>query len=179
MRPDPETLRELMSYDPETGKLYWRFRDRSYFPDDGTWKMWNTQFADKEAFTSKADNGYYRGAVLGHHDKTHRVGWAIHYGKWPDSHMDHVNGDRSDNRLCNLRVVTPAENCRNMRRSSSNTSGVPGVHWNGKIKKWVAAVKDADGNQIHLGCFTALQDAAFVRKVSELMHGYHPNNGRG
>jgi len=84
-----------------------------------------------------------------------------------DIHIDHINGDRLDNRKSNLRLATPAENQRNRTKlASNNTSGVTGVYWHISREKWRAVIK-CGGKGIHLGDFTSFEDAVAVRKQAE------------
>ena len=86
--PSPEDLRQLMSYDPETGKLFWKERGAEWFTD-GTYhtaevqaQIWNTKYAGKEAFTPLNSCRYHTGAVLGKILLAHRIAWAITHGRW-------------------------------------------------------------------------------------------------
>src|SRR3546814_1707207 len=79
-------------------------------------------------------------------------------GKWPPGEVDHRNGARDDNRWCNLRKATKAQNQANARRRRDNTSGVKGVTWNKARKKWVAQIQ-AGGKRMSLGGFPTI-DAA-------------------
>jgi len=101
--------------------------------------------------------------------------WAMVNGEWPDGEIDHINGDRSDNRISNLRVVTHRENAMNRSRRSDNASGVTGVHKCGS--KWRATIKTSDGYKC-LGLHSTIEDAARVRYLAERAHGYHANHGR-
>lgn len=123
MKVTPEILRQLLRYEPETGKLFWLERGPKWFSDKPVGQQhnanaWNAKYAGKEAFTSVGFNGYRQGSVFRQGMNLHRVAWAIHHGEWPD-HIDHINRDRLDNRICNLRSVTKAENAKNLspRRS--------------------------------------------------------------
>lgn len=169
-----ETLLQLLRYEPETGKLIWLTRPRSFFSTDGECKRWNGRYAGKEAFTVSS-YGYLDGYVLRKMHRAHRVAWLMHYGSEPNGSIDHINGNRQDNRVNNLRVVTACENARNSAPKSTNTSGVIGVSpFKGR---WRATIT-ANGKQIHLGIFADLATAAAVRKAAEIAHGYHPNHGR-
>lgn len=107
----------------------------------------------------------------------HRVAWALHYGEWPDGQIDHINGDKADNRLDNLRVVTAQGNAKNRPLRSDNTSGHVGVYWVTETKQWMAQIK-VDGRQVTIGRYKTFEDAVVARKKAEEVHGYHANHGR-
>lgn len=92
-----------------------------------------------------------------------------------DMFVDHINGDRLDNRLCNLRLCTKSENGRNSVKPKSNTSGLKGVSWHRKSKKWVAQIM-INQKQIYLGLHKTKEDAhaAYV----EASRKYHGEFGR-
>lgn len=181
--PKPELLRKLLRYEPDTGKLFWLHRTPDMF-DDGAHlasvrcAMWNSRYAGKEALSTINKGGYRHGTVLGQTIFSHRVVWAIHYGQWPKSDIDHVNGNRLDNCIDNLRVVSRRENMRNAKRPVTNTSGVVGVFWNRSRKKWGAHISDNNGSML-LGEFANKSDAIAARKDAEKRLGYHENHGRG
>jgi hypothetical protein len=88
----------------------------------------------------------------------------------PERHqiIDHINGDPSDNRRCNLRICTPKENARNVNVTWSNKSGIVGVK---QIKsgKFVAQIM-VDRKTISLGHFSSLEEAAEARKKAEIQY---------
>lgn len=157
--PSPEVLRQLLRYNPETGRLFWKERRRDMFADDRAFGCWNKRFAGREAFTGTEVSGYRCAKVLSVALKAHRVAWAMHYGEWPIGHIDHINGSRSDNRIANLRLATPAENARNRRLQCNNSSGFKGVSWDAEAKKWKAHIKTG-GVKVNLGRFEDRSDAA-------------------
>lgn len=122
-------------------------------------------------------NGYRRVLVDGRVYAAHRLVWRLHYGVWPNKSLDHINGDRDDNRPTNLRLASPLEQMRNRATNGNNTSGFMGVTWSKSSNKWQATIK-VKGRLIYLGVFAALQDAANARKQAEQLHGFHPNHGR-
>ena len=84
---------------------------------------------------------------------------------------DHINGDKLDNRTANLRVCTHAQNCRNQKLKTSNTSGYKGVYWNKDVSKWVAQIR-IDGKVTSLGLFNDIKEAAKVYdKTARIHHG--------
>ena len=91
---------------------------------------------------------------------THRIIWLMSYRSlptYPSFEIDHINGDKSDNRLCNLRCATKSQNMANTSLLKSNTSGYRGVNMN--HGKWVAAIK-INKKKVHLGVFLEKEDAA-------------------
>ena len=173
---EPETLRELLDYDPETGDLTWRHRSMKYFKAERHRKAWNTRYAGKPAMRTR-DDGYRQVRILGKGFYGHRVAWAIHYGSWPESQIDHVNGVRDDNRVDNLRDVNSQENNRNMAIRSDNKSSIMGVSWYKARKKWRAQIR-ADEKQRHLGYFNCITAAAVARKAAEIKYGFHAGHGK-
>lgn len=175
-------LRELLDYDSATGALYWKKRNHTHFTDGKhsaphTAARWNSSYAGKPALTAIEPCGYLHGDILNQRYKAHRVAWALHFGEWPTGHIDHINGDPADNRIDNLRIVTPTENMRNQKLNSANTSGVVGVSWASHRSKWNAYIK-VDRRKIHLGLFNSVAEAAAARKAAERKYGFHPNHGR-
>lgn len=175
--PSPELLRQLLHYEPETGKLFWRNRSLEMFPDRRSANTWNARFAGSEAFTAVESKGYLFGSIFGAKYRAHRVIWALETGNWPVEQIDHINGARDDNRIVNLREVSNAENGRNRRRPDANTSGVVGVYWNRARGKWLTRII-IDGRQHYLGLFVDFDEAVAVRKAAEAAQGFHENHGR-
>lgn len=89
----------------------------------------------------------------------HRLVWLYVHGHMPQQ-IDHINGDRSDNRLCNLREATQSLNNANSARRSNNTSGSKGVCWNSKRNCWQAHIKPPGQKRVYLGRFDKFEDAA-------------------
>lgn len=184
-RPDitPENLRQLLRYDPETGKLFWLKRDAALFRPGNNKnpvsraQAWNKVNAGNEAlaFVNSA-SGYLHGMIGKKLVYAHRAAYIITYGTVPDE-IDHINGNRTDNRLENLRAVDRKENTKNTRRAVLNTSGTSGVHLDKRTAKWIAQI-NVDGRRRHLGVFLTRDDAVAARKAAETRFGYHPNHGR-
>jgi hypothetical protein len=172
----PSQLIEFLHYDADTGTLTWRERDIKYFTLTRAWKAWNTQYANTEAGSKKSD-GYLKVQIFKKQHLAHRVAWAIYYGKYPDGHIDHINGNRSDNRIKNLRDVTIQENARNQKISKINASGHSGIHYYKAGGSWAAYIY-CDKKKIHLGYFDKVDDAIAARKQAEKKYGFHPNHGR-
>lgn len=173
-------LKQCLDYNPDTGELTWKHRDKWMFPSDRGWKIFNTRFAGKVA-CAHHNAGYIHinSIIYGHHYKVlaHRLAWYIHTGFVPDKEIDHINGNKKDNRISNLRLVTPAENQKNRALQRNNKSGYSGVSWNKKASKWAAVIK-VNRNKVFLGWFQNKEDAIAVRKQAEREYGFHENHGR-
>lgn len=167
---DLSYIRSRLRYEPNTGKLYWLSH-----PDMPG--RWNTRWSGKEAFTSKTSHGYRHGSIGGKALSAHRVAWAMNHGAWPADQLDHVNHDKSDNRIENLRVVTNAENHQNSPIRRSNTSGAVGVSRYSARDKWQAQIR-CNGTHEHLGHFDSFEEAVEARRAAEIRYGFHPNHGR-
>lgn len=178
-----EKLQAALRYCPATGDFAWLPRDTSDFPGTGpggAWRRslaWNTQYAGQPALTSTATNGYRKGQLWGQTLLAHRVAWALYHGEWPNGLIDHINGDKADNRIENLRVVTHDGNAKNNRISRRNTTGHIGIYWEPQRNKWRADIT-SDKKTVCLGRFDAKEDAIAARKAAEPKFGFHPNHGR-
>jgi hypothetical protein len=166
--PSADKVRERLDYDPETGIFLWKWRDDVPI-------YVNSRRAGKVAGADS--KGYRQIKIGGSLHRAHRLAWLIVTGEWPTADIDHINGDPSDNRISNLRVVTHAENQRNKAIGLNNTSGVMGVDWIKARGKWRARVKVA-GRNIHIGYFSDIADAIAARLAAEITYGYHENHGR-
>jgi len=171
-------LWEILNYDFETGKLFWRYRERSKCKTNAAWMSFNNRFANKEAFTfSHPINKYKTGYVLNKSHKAHHIIWCMCYNYWPIKQIDHIDGDRTNNRLTNLREVTHEENMKNKTNYSSSKSGVHGVTFNRVHQKWWVRA-NINNKRMHLGYYDDFDEAVRVRKAAELQYDYHPNHGR-
>lgn len=170
--PTPELLRQLLDYEPVTGRLIWKPRPLEMFATKRAFLTWNKRFAGNEGFTAKDRlHGYRVGNVNYKLCMAHRVIWAIVHGEYPDSDVDHINGNRSDNRIVNLRAATRSQNNCNSGLRSDNTSGYRGVSFQAQYGKWEARIH-ADKKKHRLGYFDTAEEAAEAyRKASLNLHG--------
>lgn len=166
----PEFLREILRCDPETGALIWR--ETPARP-----KEWNTKYAGKPAFTANHSSGYKWGTISNEQFLAHRVVWAIIYGEWPVEFIDHINGNRADNRPSNLRSVSQAENSKNAAKYKSNKSGFCGVYWSTHWQRWKASIV-VDYRNIHVATSKCIAAAVIARHIAEIHNGFHANHGR-
>lgn len=148
-----ERARELLVYDPETGV----FTRKTGGAVSGT-----------------IYNGYVRLGIDGRNYRAHRVAWLVFHGRWPGA-LDHIDGDRANNRIANLREVTTTENNRNKKIGRNNTSGVLGVYKH--RNRWRANIK-AGGKLLTIGHFASFDEAVAARKAAERQYGFHENHGR-
>jgi len=122
-------------------------------------------------------NGY---GMIGFEQKkysSHRLAWLLHNGEWPKQQIDHINGNRIDNRIVNLRDVNCAENNRNRPIAKNNNSGHVGVSWDKDKNKWKAYI-DIAGKTKTLGAYKLLSDAIVARSAASIENSYHENHGR-
>lgn len=178
--PSPSVLRQLLRYEPETGRLFWRERGPQWFQSGVQTKehncaAWNKRNAGREAFTA-VSHGYRIGAVFHRNLRAHRVIWAMTTGVWPSSEIDHINHNRQDNRISNLREVSGGQNSKNMSLMNTNTSGACGVAWHRQARKWRAYI-GKDDSQIHLGLFATKVEAIVARNIAARHLGFHENHG--
>lgn len=174
---EPEKLSTLLSYDPATGKLFWLPRPAEMLLTQKSARTWNTRYSGGEAFTTLNASGYYHGTLFGKTHAAHRVAWALAHGAWPEGEIDHINGDRSDNRLANLRDVSAAENRKNQTRSRANTSGVTGVHWCNTWNRWIAKIM-VGRKTTTIGNFATFEEAVAARAVASQAMGFAPGHGK-
>jgi hypothetical protein len=99
------------------------------------------------------------------------------HGAWPEGEVDHIDHDKSNNRISNLRVTTRTGNGRNASLFRTNTSGASGVEWYKMRQRWRAYIS-VNNRRVHLGYFDAFDEAVAARKTAEINLGYHPNHGR-
>jgi hypothetical protein len=108
-------------------------------------------------------NGYRNMVLNQKHYRAHRLAWLYVNGELPDKDIDHINGDRDDNRIANLRIASRAQNLRNTKLSANNTSGYKGVHLNKSTGKFRA------GYMVN-GKVTIVGDFDTAKKASEEYH---------
>jgi len=167
-------IQNLFYYDKETGDLFWKKRDYSLCKTKHSCDSWNTKFEGKKIITLDG-KGYRVVSIFCKRYIAHRLIWLYVYGYLPEF-IDHINGIRTDNRLCNLREVTQQQNHMNNKRASNNTSGATGVYLNKKSKRWCAQMK-FNGKTYHLGSSPNYEEAVKLRKKEEKKLGFSERHG--
>lgn len=138
---------QVLAYDPETG-------------------VFSRLGAGKAKVGTRLPSGYTQIMIDGRQHYAHRLAWLYVKGEWPAAMTDHINGDKSDNRIANLRAATAAENQQNGSRIS--------VRWNAQRQKWQAAIR-VGGKRTYLGLHSAKDDAiaAYLQAKAQL-HTFQP-----
>jgi len=150
-----------LSYDAESGLLRWKIDGGS--PRAGHVAGWPER------------SSYIRVMLSQKSYMAHRLAWYITHGKWPKNQLDHINGVRGDNRISNLREANHSENQQNKHvPPSSNSSGILGVSYLKKDRRWRADIK-VDGKSTALGTFGTAQQAreAYLEAKAKL-HPFAP-----
>jgi hypothetical protein len=147
-----------VSYDPLTG-LFRRIAATG------------TRSVVGKVYSTANSHGYI---CISIHDRklpAHRLAWLYVHGEWPTLQVDHINGNRADNRIENLRLASAEQNQRNRRFGGDTSSGVKGVNWSRSNNKWVAKCW-TNGRQVHIGYFADITAAkAAVTEFRERHHG--------
>lgn len=163
--PSQEVLRQLLRYEPDTGNLFWRERDQSFFDGKTRSALWlannfNVNFAGKPALNYLDEEGYLRGKIFRSKVFAHRVAYALYHGAAPDE-IDHKNGIKSDNRIDNLREATHAQNNANFASKMGKHSIYRGVTKGARCVRFSASIRDPnEGRRIRLGSFLTQEEAA-------------------
>jgi len=156
-----DLLKEHLHYDPETG-LFRKIK---------TAKV-NQEFLWKET-GSIGGKGYLYIRFAGFYCLAHRLAWLYVHGSFPNGYIDHINGDKTDNRISNLRDCSNSENLHNTGLSSRNTSGYKGVSWSRRAKKYRASIK-VNSKYHYLGSFDSAYEAhlAYIEASKKMVPGF-------
>lgn len=160
-----ERLKQLLHYDPDTGVFTWIANVNRM-----------ARIGDVAGSVNKVYEYVYI-QVLKKKYRAHRLAWLYVHGSFPKNEIDHIDHDRLNNRIDNLRDVTRQENKKNTSISSSNTSGFMGVCWDNSVEKWMVTIS-ISGKRKTLGRFTNINDAIEARKAANIKYGYHENHGQ-
>ncbi|HGK4602813.1 HNH endonuclease [Yersinia enterocolitica] len=139
-------LKRLLHYSPETG-VFTRLIS------------WQRQYPVGSIAGWKDKDGYLKIMVHRIAYQAHRLAWFYVHGVWPSGTIDHVDMDKANNKISNLRDSTFTSNMHNRGKNKTNTSGFKGVTWNKKSAKWQASI-NAKNKWRYLGLFKSKEDAA-------------------
>jgi len=143
---EAKRLRDVLNYDALTGVFTWRGQTTK-----------NSRRIAGQVTGCPDNQGYLKIQIDGKSFRAHRLAWLYVHGEWPRGHIDHVNGNRSDNRIDNLRDTTREVNLQNQRKAvCTNKSGLLGVSSSGN--RWRASIR-IDGIKTHIGVFETPQMA--------------------
>lgn len=158
-----EVVRDLLEYFPDTGFMVRRK---------------NTRGARAGQKCERINELGYSVICIGDRQYlAHRVVWLYTYGEWPNLPIDHINGNRSDNRVENLRLATHSDNQKNRKKGKNNTSGYVGVSWSASHKKWLSSTV-LNGKSKFLGRYSTKEEAAIAYiNFAKVEHGkYYRDN---
>lgn len=151
-----ERLRELLSYEPETGDFHWRVQ--------------KGQIPAGAKAGAKTPDGYVVIKIDGVRLYAHRLAWLHVHGKWPDRDIDHRDGFRSRNAIANLREASCGENSQNRAVQKNSKSKHIGIQWRPRNNRWAARIA-VNKKRVFLGYFVDLKDAVAARaKAKAEMH---------
>lgn len=171
-------VRQSLTYNPDTGSIVWKERPVEHFKSVGAMRSMNSRYAGKPFGSVQTSRGkrYFSAMLFSKNVKVHRVIWLYMTGSWPVNQVDHINGDGTDNRWCNLREVDLSENGKNMRLREDNSTGLTGVYWCVTESMWRAQIQ-SKGKRITLGRFKDFFEAVCTRKSAENLYNFHKNHG--
>mgnify|MGYP000845458502 FL=1 len=152
-----DILREFIHYNPIDGSFTWI---------KSTYRKGSPE---RRAGHISKTTGYLRIKILGQEYQAHRLAWLITYGDWPIGEIDHIDLDKTNNRISNLREATRSQNNQNWPALSNNKSGYKGVSFHSKNGKWASRIRK-DGVQRSLGYFRTPQEAheAYAREATKI-----------
>lgn len=157
-----ENLKNIIKYDRDTGVFIWKSAVSNHI-----------SVGDIAGTVDK--NGYIVLMIKGKNYLAHRLAFLYVAGYWPENEIDHINKIRDDNRWCNLREVSRSCNMRNSSIRKDNVSGVTGVSFDKKRKKWRVRITN-NKKEIFIGYFKNLHDAVRARFEAEIKYDFQTCN---
>lgn len=158
---DIAKAKELLQYDKDSGVF--------------TWKVDRAANVKAGSIAGGIDSkGYVQIRVSGRLVLAHRLAWAFVHGAWPASHIDHIDRNPRNNSIGNLRLCTHAQNHQNTGVRYDSSSGVTGVSYIKRSKKWLAHVC-VNQKRHRLGLFETMEEAVQARILGKAkLHTFHP-----
>ncbi|MGJ8681634.1 HNH endonuclease [Paraglaciecola sp.] len=161
--PSQDRLKKVLNYDPITGNLTWKHHAN------------RVDLIGSGCGTKRSD-GYYSCHIDGDKFAVHRVIYKLMTNEEPQL-VDHINGNPSDNRWCNLRSVTSQENNKNTKLLKNNKTGIAGVFYHEKQHRYHANVR-INGKSLHLGSYADIEKAKFARSIADKVLGFSKRHGK-
>jgi hypothetical protein len=146
-----ENIRRLLTYDATSGEFYWR----------------ETRGRRKQGALAGnvSPRGYRRIHCNGRAYFAHQLAWYMHYGVFPHTEIDHIDRNRDNNRIANLRLSNRTEQLHNTGVRTDNSSGYKGISWeSGRFRTYI----NIGGTRVHLGRYMTFDEAYRARKRAEM-----------
>jgi hypothetical protein len=157
-----EYLFSILDYDKNTGFFTWKHRNN-------VGSAWNTRYAYKIAGGLNPTDGYWYIAINKKLHSAHRLAWIYCYGDNPKEHLDHINLDKKDNKIENLRIASVINNSWNIGKKTNNKLGLKGVSRHSYGHKWqVFIVVNKERN--YLGLYDCPAAASFAYQIASDIH---------
>jgi hypothetical protein len=169
--PSWEYLKECFRYDVNTGELFWKVRPVHHFKNSHRMNIWNTKFSNKVAGSINKHIGYFRISIDDIRYLIHRIIWKLLKNEEPPAIIDHIDGNRTNNRINNLREASKSQNSSNCTQNKNNTTGFKGVSYNIISKQYISRIFH-NGKEIWLGSFNTADAASLAYQNKSLeLHG--------
>lgn len=146
-----QDLHTALAYDSDTGVFTWK-------------KPTSNRVRVGDIATCLNNHGYLRIGLFGKRYQAHRLAWFYVHGVWPTNEIDHINRDRTDNRIANLREATRTENALNVGAHQLNSSGIKGVSWDKLCKRWRVQIRTG-GKTKYVGVYKTKEEAAIAYEI--------------
>jgi hypothetical protein len=159
-----DEVRALIDYDPSTGAFQWKARSNAYFDKRRIGR----------SVGAVSNKGYLRITINKKRYLAHRLAILIQEGEWPQGEVDHINGEKTDNRYANLRVASRHENMQNTKLFAANSSGYAGVSIDRSTSLWRARITHKR-KEFHLGSYKTKEEAYQAYLVAKAKyHSFQP-----
>lgn len=172
-------LKELLTYNPDTGIFTWNYRNIKWFSSLRELNRWNNRYANTIAGNIHTSGSKTYNIIRINYKafKSHRLAFLYMNGNFPVNEVDHIDGNSLNNKWNNLRDVDHKTNSKNKKIRKTNVSGTQGVTFCNTTNKYVAFIVDNKGNKKTLGRFKNITEAIKIRKMAENKYDYHFNHG--
>lgn len=158
-------IKAFFDYDPDTGEVAWKdWVSPGWYKQEWSYNKFMQEKAGNLVNFYEHNSGYLFSSTPDQQTVyAHQIVWVLNYGKMPDCQIDHIDGNPKNNSVENLRDVPNKINQRNRKKAKNNSSGVTGVSWNKRAKKWKASIM-FDGKESYLGYYNTIGEASQARQ---------------